>query len=89
MSVTASQHVCVAHLRLSLDATLCVQFMGDIVKPASKDAGGQIEGTVTDLKEQVRFLQSRTSDARMATLLFQYLAWAQCCAAVSKPLFLS
>ena len=32
---------------------LPVQFMGDIVKPASKDAGGQIEGTVSDLKEQV------------------------------------
>lgn len=30
-----------------------MQFMGDIVKPASKDAGGHIQGTVTDLKEQV------------------------------------
>lgn len=31
----------------------CVQFMGDIVQPASKDAGGLVHGTVTDLKEQV------------------------------------
>jgi hypothetical protein len=30
-----------------------MQFMKDIVKPASKDAGGHIQGTVTDLKEQV------------------------------------
>ena len=31
----------------------CAQFMGDIVQPASKDAGGLVHGTVTDLKEQV------------------------------------
>lgn len=30
-----------------------VQFMGDIVQPASKDAGGIVHGTVTDLKDQV------------------------------------
>ena len=47
-----------------------VQFMGDIVKPASKDAGGQIEGTVTDLKEQVCCLHSRISDTTWPTLLF-------------------
>jgi len=30
-----------------------VQIMGDLVKPASKDAGGLVQGTVTDLKDKV------------------------------------
>ena len=41
-----------------MSSSLCVQFMGDIVKPASKDAGGQIQGTVTDLKEKASMLVS-------------------------------
>ena len=63
--------VCVARWTLSNISAPCVQFMGDIVKPASKDAGGQIEGTVTDLKEQVCFLFSKFYNTTMAILLFR------------------
>ena len=38
------------------DGLGCAQIMGDIVKPASKDAGGLVHGTVTDLKDQVSML---------------------------------